>query len=115
MECPQCHNETSEVLRYCEFCGSVLDVDEEQISTGLSKQALKEHARRSEETARSYLYIALFFLTCVIALRYTIARQRTYDLTPAYFAPPSAVEDIRTGYDDQMPLGTPTFELPGGR
>ena len=105
MECPHCANDTSELLKYCEFCGSELDLDGDQVSSAIAREATEDRALAVDRKRRAALFGGLFILACLMATRLLILRESSVTVRPVMILPPSLVEQKATaGEARRLPL-----------
>lgn len=92
MECPHCANDTSELLKYCEFCGSDLEVDGKEAGSALARGTTKDRTLVVERKRRMVLFGSLFVLACLMATRIVILRETPITVRPVMILPPSLVD-----------------------
>lgn len=111
MECPHCANDTSELLKYCEFCGSELELDGDQAGSALSRETSEDRFLAVVRKRRTVLFGALFGLACLMAMRFVILRDQPVTVRPVMILPPSLVEQ-KTGANAAYRLPLDKIELP---
>ena len=111
MECPHCANDTSELLKYCEFCGSELDIDGDQVSSALAREVTEDRALVVDRKRRAALFGALFVLACLMVTRLVILRETSVTVRPVMILPTSLVQQ-KTTINEARRLPLDKLDLP---
>jgi hypothetical protein len=87
MECPHCGQETDPTLAYCKVCGQQVEFDADALHQAFERDAEHDAVEMLDEQSRAAIYVTVFVLVSVFALRLVLLHPPSADITAGYFPP----------------------------
>lgn len=112
MECPHCSQDTDPTLVYCKVCGEQIELDPEQVHKALERDSERDAIEMMEEQSRVAIYVTLFLLVSVFALRLVLLRPVVGDVGTGYFAPARVVEEKHLDPNPLIEIEPLVIEVP---
>src|SRR5579872_2187980 len=112
MECPHCGEETDPTLIYCKVCGESMELDEETVNKAIERDTELEAIEDMEIQSRGTLYLSIFALASIIALRLVLLRPVPSDVSPGYYADSRILETKSLEPPAALPLDEAPIPIP---
>jgi len=108
--CPSCGNDTNPTLRFCEFCGSVMDIDFERAGSALAYEDEGAVSERMERRTLGFLYLSIYILVVVVIVRVLLNKPVQVEYSPSFSVPGKLSEGVTA--KETLKVDWKTFELP---
>lgn len=97
MICPNCAEDTNPTLKFCEFCGSTLEIDFERAGAALAYESDEAAIERLDQKTLGYLYFSIYVLVVIIICRIIVNKPVKIQDSQSYTVPKTLSSPIKPG------------------